>query len=477
MKKLRIGLVYIVSFCLVCFPILCNLEVYAAGKPQMRSSLSMKTGEQKILRVKGKQIKKIKYKSTNPKIVSVKKNGKVTAKSTGNAKIKATVTYFQNKKIRSMKLVCRVFVSEPKKEVNFIHISTPTLPTLDSPTPTPIPNVDYLYDLPDSMRREPKEVEALKKLIATQNAFGAQLEEDLDGESYVWGPINNGNDTLHLNVIRWNDSGLYGAVDFSPFPELSILECDRNYITELDTSGCKKLCLLHCNDNDLTSLDLSSNLKLEYFQCYGNHIKELDFGENNMLRTLYCADNEIEKLEISKLINLIVLYCWKNSIQELDISNNRQLLECSCGSNPLSELDISKNENLTRINIYSTNISHMEFTNHPMLTDLVCSFCPLTSLDVSGLPALSDFNCGWCSLYELDVSQNKMLRALVCSDNKITSLDVSHNPELKRLMCVSEVLSEVDVSNNPQLTELTCNLEFTKVIGLPPGCNLINSKY
>ena len=145
---------------------------------------------------------------------------------------------------------------------------TPTMIPADSPIPTQIPDVDNIYDSPDSVRRDPEEVEALKKLIATQNAFGAQLEEDLDGASYSWGAEAFGDGILHLNVVRWNNARLYGAVDFSPFSELRLIECKGNYITDLDLRGCEMLFDINCSYNDLTSLAfVISFIFLNFFSC------------------------------------------------------------------------------------------------------------------------------------------------------------------------------------------------------------------
>lgn len=91
----------------------------SAAVPSMQRKLTLKKGKAKVLKVKGKYIKKCKFSSTKKKIATVGKKGKVTAKKAGTCKIKAVVTYANNKgakKYLKKTLWCKVTVSSKKPD-------------------------------------------------------------------------------------------------------------------------------------------------------------------------------------------------------------------------------------------------------------------------------------------------------------------------------------------------------------------------
>ncbi len=123
----------------------------AAKAPKInKAKLNLKIGTKKTIKVKGKSIKKVTWKSTKAKVASVKKKGKtgatVTAKKKGKAVIKATVVSAGKKKV----LKCRVTVdaSAPSQQ--------PTqVPVVPTPAPTTVPNGDP--DIPTGPTEVPTE--------------------------------------------------------------------------------------------------------------------------------------------------------------------------------------------------------------------------------------------------------------------------------------------------------------------------------
>jgi hypothetical protein len=86
-------------------------QVNAATKPKLsKTKITMTVGQSKKLTVKGiskKQAKRIKWKSSSKKVVTVTKTGKIKARKTG----KATITA----KVGKKKLKCKVTVKKSKK--------------------------------------------------------------------------------------------------------------------------------------------------------------------------------------------------------------------------------------------------------------------------------------------------------------------------------------------------------------------------
>lgn len=126
----------------------------AAGKVKLnKTKLNMAAGNKKTIKVVGKKIKSIKWKSTKTKVASVKKKGSnkavITAKKKGSAVIKATVAMSGASK---KTLKCKVKVTPgdinqpapvPTTSVVNEPVPSPTNsgPTAE-PTETPVPSLD-----------------------------------------------------------------------------------------------------------------------------------------------------------------------------------------------------------------------------------------------------------------------------------------------------------------------------------------------
>lgn len=78
--------------------------------------------------------------------------------------------------------------------------------------------------------------------------------------------------------------------------DLEVLECDYNYLEELDFENNQKLKILKCNNNILTKIE---NLpeSLEEFYCENNQIKRLNLQESVNLKVLHCSNNRTIVLE------------------------------------------------------------------------------------------------------------------------------------------------------------------------------------
>lgn len=96
----------------------------AASLNLNRKKLTLRPGKSYTLKIRGSKSKKVKWKSTNKKVATVSKRGKVTARKTGKVKVTA--------KIKNKKLVCRVTVKNKKP-------SAPGNPPVQKPTTTQVP--------------------------------------------------------------------------------------------------------------------------------------------------------------------------------------------------------------------------------------------------------------------------------------------------------------------------------------------------
>ncbi len=116
----------------------------AASLSLNRKKLTLRPGKSYTLKIRGRKSKNVRWKSSNKKIATVNRQGKVTAKKAGKAKV--TVM------IKNKKLVCRVTVKNNNKPVTKPTAtpkpSVPGLPPAQKPTispapkPTTVPNPD-----------------------------------------------------------------------------------------------------------------------------------------------------------------------------------------------------------------------------------------------------------------------------------------------------------------------------------------------
>lgn len=120
----------------------------AASLSLNRKKLTLRPGKSYTLKIRGRKSKNVRWKSSNKKIATVNRQGKVTAKKAGKAKV--TVM------IKNKKLVCRVTVKNNNKPVTKPTAtpkpSVPGLPPAQKPTispapkPTTVPNPDTPSD-------------------------------------------------------------------------------------------------------------------------------------------------------------------------------------------------------------------------------------------------------------------------------------------------------------------------------------------
>ncbi len=210
-----------------------------------------------------------------------------------------------------------------------------------------------------------------------------------------------------------------------------IINCSSRSISDLTgIEAFVKLTILDCNDNQLTTLNTTNNPDLFLIKCDRNLLTSLDFTNNPRLSGLNCNSNQITSLNVSNNIQLSALNCYGNQISNIDVTNNIHLTHLNLNSNQLTSLDVS---------------------NNLSLSSLICNYNQLTALDVSSNTMLKGLNCGNNLLTTLDVSNNSLLETVFCSFNQIIDLDFSTNSALTKLRCNGNQLTSLNVKNGNNL--------------------------
>ena len=252
--------------------------------------------------------------------------------------------------------------------------------------------------------------------------------------------------TLNVEVVP--DGSI--AINASNFPDPVFREYLRNayhYNSDVKFDQNGDGIFSEEERNAVTSIDLYNGYKGQKLTS----LQGIDFFPN--LELLSCSRNRLTELDVSKNTKLTWLGCIENQLTELDVSKNTALEELYCYENNLTSLDVSKNTALKMLNCRKTQLTELDVSKNTVLEELYCDYNQLTSLDVSKNTALDWLTCEQNNLTSLDVSQNTKLTVLYCGTNQLSSLDVSQNPALQKLQCDSNQLTSLDVSQTA-VTEL-----------------------
>lgn len=110
---------------------------------------------------------------------------------------------------------------------------------------------------------------------------------------YVAEEIDDGDGVLSKDELEYNtffecqERGISSLKGIELFKNLDFLNCEGNYLTELDVSKNTKLSTLGCSNNNISSLNLKKNKKLTYLFCNGNPLTEVDISNCPMLIMAY----------------------------------------------------------------------------------------------------------------------------------------------------------------------------------------------
>jgi len=240
---------------------------------------------------------------------------------------------------------------------------------------------------------------------------------------------------------------------------LEVLECQRNYLTELDVSKNLKLKKLSCYRNDITKLDLSKNVLLDTLDFSETKIASIDLSKNTALKSLNCGWNsELTSIDLSKNTQLKYLQCnYNTKFTNIDVSKNLFLEELYLDNVGLTSIDVSKNTSLKVLCLYTNKLTKLDVSKNPALAILTFGNNQLTELDVSNNPAMMDLECQNNKLTDIFLGNNPVLVYLQLQDNLFTSIDLSKNVNLKKIDVSNNQLTKLDVSKNVLLDEFNCS--------------------
>ena len=283
-----------------------------------KTKATIYVGKTVTLKVKNTK-KKVKWSTSNKKVATVTKKGKVKGKKAG----KATITA----KVGKKKYQCKITV---KKK----GTSKPATKPIEQPTTKSMqqtatkPAEQETVPIEGTEGKNQADVQVITNIINEQKALGAEVDTDLDSDQYRWETDESGEE--RLVGIKWSSSDLKEEISFAGLEKLTTLDCDFNELAALDVSGNKELTTLDCSLNELTALDVSKNTELTGLYCDDNQLTTLDVSLNTQLSELRCDGNRLTDLDVSRNTELTYLDCRDNQLTTLDLSQNTQLIYWYC---------------------------------------------------------------------------------------------------------------------------------------------------
>lgn len=197
----------------------------------------------------------------------------------------------------------------------------------------------------------------------------------VDRTSYVQGDVTISQAFTDPNLRNWllNASNLNGAG-----ADGILTEEERQAVTNLDLSGLgltsldgleafPNLQVLNCSDNALTELDLSANRNLVHLSCSFNRLTQLDLTDMSQLISLNCEMNRLTSLTLTGCSRLSSLYCRNNRLDRLDLSDNRALEFIETFDNLLTEIDVTHLEDLRFLHIDHNRLTHLDMSQNRKL--------------------------------------------------------------------------------------------------------------
>jgi len=289
--------------------------------------------------------------------------------------------------------------------------------------------------------------------------FDADADLNNDGEIDVI-------ESLMVVNLRVSNANIASLIGINNFINLKGLECEYNFIMELDVTELKKLEYLNCRYNKIINLSLKGIVTLKNLYCSHNKINALDLSGFKTLENLFCDSNTITELDVNDLSNLTNLNCSRNFISSLDVSGLKNLRSLKCIYNKLTTLDLRELINLGSLSCSYNELIELKVEGLTNLTELDCSSNLLTSIEVKSLTNLR---------YELDCSFNKLSTLDIRGLNKLENLSCEYNNLRFLFIKTTSNFLKVSFYNNIDLEYICCNeIDYNRIVERVQSLNLTN---
>ncbi len=310
--------------------------------------------------------------------------------------------------------------------------------------------------------------------IPDANLLGILISSfDLNGDGQI-----QQNEALEITNINCAGLGITTMEGIEEMPNLSILDCSNNNITNLDLSNNTKLVELKAFDNKLlSSINVLNCSNLQYFGAWNCAIESVDVNDCTQLNSLCISSNPLSTIDISNNPNLETLQVAVTKIADLNLNGHsgiKSLWAFGMISSPV-RVDVSNCTSINDVNVTANQSLTISVDNCPSLAVLNCDNSTLTTsgVDVSTCPELYSLNLCRTGISELDIQNNLKLNWLGVESNNLTSLNCNGLSNLASIYAASGTISNLDVSGCNNLETLVINDNALTVLDCSNLSNLI----
>ncbi len=285
---------------------------------------------------------------------------------------------------------------------------------------------------------------------------------------------------INLEYLDISANQLTNVSPLYNLTNLKILDCNSNFITELDLSNLINLEDLNCAANLLSNLDVNSLVNLKELGSHYNQLNHLNVSGLTQLEILDCSNNELTSLDLSSLLSLQMFYCSYNNLSELNLGGLLNLNTVYCQSNQLTYLEVSGCNELEFLECSYNILTNINISGAVNLYNFFASYNQLITLDLSDANSLWEVSLFGNQLTTLDFS-NTSVSILTCSNNQLTSLIIKNgvssnsaflsfdnNPNLNYICADDDEIDDVNIKINEYnynncVTDSNCNLSTIQI--------------
>lgn len=266
----------------------------------------------------------------------------------------------------------------------------------------------------------------------------------------------------------------YTSLDFSLFPDIEIINCAQNQLTELKVAGLTKLKRILFTTNQLTDVSFAGCSALEFVAgSYNMALSNIDLTGCSNIRDFMFMYTALESFDATPFSeSLVELNLGWTNVKTLNISGCSKLTYLAidnCGIR--SELDFSKCVNLDVLRVDGNEMPNLDLSNCRDIAEIQCStnsslksikladhLAKLFQLNIDNVPALESFEWGQTdALQYANIYMTPLTKIDISKVNRdYMNIYLDYNDNLKEV----KVWEGFDFDNPPTNIQIPQGIKF-----------------
>lgn len=266
----------------------------------------------------------------------------------------------------------------------------------------------------------------------------------------------------------------YTSLDFTRFPEVEVINCSQNALTELNVAGLSHLKKIIFTTNNLTEVSFAGCSSLEFVAgSYNLELTNIDLTGCANIRNFMFMYTALESLDTAPFASTLEeLNLGWTQIKSVNIANCINLTYLALDDCGLSEaLDFSACTKLDNLRLGGNEIPALDLSNCPDIAEIQCStnnslksiklanhLTKLRQLNIDNVPALESFEWGSTDALKFaNIYMTPLKRIDISKVNQDYSyLYFDYNDNLEEI----KVWEGFDIDNPPTNIQIPAGAKF-----------------